>query len=68
MVLGLHETKYELRLKELGLVTLEERHHQVDMQMIRKIIYANNGLRCSRACGLSVPVRWRTTHEVEQTQ
>ena len=38
MVSGLRGHKYEDRLKELGLTTLEERRHQVDMAMAYKIL------------------------------
>ena len=35
---GLRGHKYEDRLKELGLTTLEERRHQADMAMAYKIL------------------------------
>ena len=38
MVSGLRGHEYEDRLKELGLTTLEERRHQVDMAMAYKIL------------------------------
>jgi hypothetical protein len=44
MVSGLRETEYSLRLKELGLATLEERRHRADMQMVHKIMHRESGL------------------------
>ncbi len=38
MVSGLKGTEYEERLKELGLITLEERRHQADMLQTFKIV------------------------------
>ena len=38
MVSGLRATGYEDRLKELGMVTLEERRHQADMLHMYKMI------------------------------
>jgi hypothetical protein len=45
MVSGHKATEYELRLKELGLVTLEERRHRADMQMVHKIMHGESGLQ-----------------------
>jgi hypothetical protein len=44
MVSGLREMEYDLRLKELGLATLEERRHRADMQMVHKIMLSESGL------------------------
>lgn len=44
MVAGLRATEYEERLKELGLLTLEERRHQADMLMVHKIMHRIGGL------------------------
>jgi ribonuclease P/MRP protein subunit RPP40 len=44
MVSGLKSADYEERLKELGLSTLEERRHQVDMHMVHKILHRYGGL------------------------
>jgi hypothetical protein len=44
MVSGLRETEYSMRLKELGLATLEERRHRADMQMVHKIMHGESGL------------------------
>jgi ribonuclease P/MRP protein subunit RPP40 len=44
MVSGLQETEYSMRLKELGLATLEERRHRADMQMVHKIMHGESGL------------------------
>jgi ribonuclease P/MRP protein subunit RPP40 len=44
MVSGLRETEYSMRLKELGLATLEERRHRADMQMVHKIMHRESGL------------------------
>jgi len=38
MVSGLKSESYEDRLKELGLTTLEERRHQIDMAQVYKIL------------------------------
>ena len=38
MVSGLKKTAYEDRLKELGLLPLEERRHKADMGMMHKIM------------------------------
>jgi ribonuclease P/MRP protein subunit RPP40 len=38
MISGLAGRTYEGRLKELGIVTLEERRHQMDMQQTYKIL------------------------------
>jgi hypothetical protein len=39
MVSGLKSTEYEEKLKELGMTTLEERRHQIDMQQTHKILH-----------------------------
>ncbi len=39
MVSGLKGTTYEEKLKELGLTSLEERRHQIDMTQTFKIIH-----------------------------
>ncbi len=33
-----------MRLNELGMTTLEERHHEADMHMVHKIMHAESGL------------------------
>ncbi len=38
MISGLRGRTYEDRLKELGIVTLEERRHQMDMLQTYKIL------------------------------
>ena len=44
MVSGLQRRDYEDQLKELGLQTLEEKCHQVDMVMVHKIMRGVGGL------------------------
>ncbi len=44
MVTGLRETEYKERLKEMGLLTLEERRHQADMHMVHKMLHAESGM------------------------
>jgi hypothetical protein len=39
MVSGLKSDNYEERLRELGMATLEERRHQIDMQQTHKILH-----------------------------
>ena len=38
MISGLKAREYEERLKELGMTTLEERHHQADMVLEYKVL------------------------------
>jgi hypothetical protein len=45
MVSGLKATDYELRLKELGLATLEERRNRADIQTVHKIMHDESGLQ-----------------------
>jgi hypothetical protein len=44
MVSGLEGQTYEDKLRELGLLTLEERRHQGDMCMVHKIMHEESGL------------------------
>jgi hypothetical protein len=44
MVSGLMSRKYKERLIELGLTTLEERRHQVDMLLMYKIVHGGENL------------------------
>ncbi len=41
---GLEGKTYEDKLRELGLLTLEERRHQADMCMVLKIMHEESGL------------------------
>ncbi len=34
LVSGLKENEYAMQLQELGMTTLEKRHHQADMHMV----------------------------------
>jgi hypothetical protein len=45
VVTGLRAQDYIGRLKELDILTLEERKHQADMQMLHKIMKGYGGLR-----------------------
>jgi ribonuclease P/MRP protein subunit RPP40 len=38
MIAGLKSRDYSERLKELGLTTMEERRHQLDMVQVYKIV------------------------------
>ena len=42
MVAGLATTRYEDRLAELGMVTLEERRHQQDMAQVFRLIHGHD--------------------------
>lgn len=44
MVAGLKARSYEEKLKELGLTTLEERRHQLDMVQVYKIVKGVGGV------------------------
>jgi hypothetical protein len=45
MVSGLEGRDYESRLLELGMVTLEERRHQIDMVQTYKILHGKDKVR-----------------------
>jgi hypothetical protein len=43
VVSGLKENEFAMQLQELGMTTLEERHHQADMHMVHKIMHTESG-------------------------
>ncbi len=48
MVAGLTSTTYEGRLKELGMVTLEERRHQADMTQVFRIVHGYDNVNAAQ--------------------
>jgi hypothetical protein len=48
MVMGLTSKDYEVRLKELNMITLEERRHQMDMAQVKKLLTVRDRVNVGR--------------------
>jgi hypothetical protein len=57
MIAGLKSRDYSERLKELGLTTLEERRHQLDMVQVYKIVNGVGGVKSEQWFKMSENVR-----------
>jgi ribonucleases P/MRP protein subunit RPP40 len=65
MVSGLRSAGYEDRLRELGLITLEERRHRADMLQMYNIINGAGGLMITDWFGLPLAAAARTRQHAD---
>ncbi len=63
MISGLTERTYEDRLKELGIVTMEERRHQMDMLQTYKILSGKEKVDPSSRFTMASDSERVTTHK-----